>query len=84
MVVRPHLEYVCSVWDPADKSSIREIEWVQRKVIRFVKNCYDKSVRVTQTLEDAGWESLEHRRLTLRMNLLNKSKKARSEKTLWI
>ena len=71
-LVRPHLEYACSIWDPADKSSIREIERVQRKAIRFVKNCYDKSVSVTQMLKDAGWESLEQRRSTLRINLLNK------------
>ena len=71
-LVRPHLEYACSVWDPAEKCCIKEIEKVQRKAIRFVKNCYDKSVSVTEMLKNAEWESLEKRRLTLRINLLNK------------
>jgi len=51
---------------------IRELEKVQRKAIRFVKNCYDKSVSVTAMLRAAGWESLADRRLNHRINLLDK------------
>ena len=73
-LVRPHLEYACSVWDPADKSNISELEKVQRKAIRFVKNCYDKSISVTKLLKDAGWEPLELRRSKRRLDLLNRFK----------
>ena len=71
-LVRPHLEYACSIWDPANKDCIRELEKVQRKAIRFVKNSYDKTASVTQMLKDAGWESLEERRSSQRIKLLDK------------
>ena len=61
-LVGPHLEYACSIWDSANKHCIRELEKVQRKAIRFVKNSYDKTASVTQMLKDAGWELLEERR----------------------
>ena len=49
-LVRPHLEYACSIWDPADTKNTREIEKVQRRAARFVKNCYDKKESVTSML----------------------------------
>ena len=71
-LVRPHLEYAASVWDPAEEINIRELEKVQRKAIRFVKSCYDKKASVTRMLAGAGWESLKERRLEARLRLLNK------------
>ena len=37
-----------------------------------MKNCYDKTVSVTQMLKDVGWELLDYSRSTQRINLLNK------------
>ena len=41
-VVRPSLEYACSVWDPYTKDNITQIEQVQRRAARYmyVTNCY--------------------------------------------
>ena len=38
-LVRPHLEYACSVWDPHTQKNIQSIEKVQRRAARFVKKC---------------------------------------------
>jgi hypothetical protein len=37
-LVRPSLEYACSVWDPHIKSDIKKIEMVQRRAARYVTN----------------------------------------------
>jgi hypothetical protein len=37
-LVRPSLEYACSVWDPHLKSDINKIEMVQRRSARYVTN----------------------------------------------
>ena len=34
-LVRPHLEYAASVWDPATKESIYKIEQIQIRAARF-------------------------------------------------
>ena len=38
-LVRPHLEYACSVWDPHTQKNIQSIEKVQRRAARFDKKC---------------------------------------------
>ena len=35
---RPILEYGDTLWDPPDKKSINDIELLQNKAIRFVRN----------------------------------------------
>ena len=39
-IVRPHMEYASSVWDPYLKKHVKQIEGVQRRAACFVKNCY--------------------------------------------
>ena len=42
-LVRPCLEYACSVWDPHTQMHCQDIEGVQRQAARFVKqNCYER------------------------------------------
>ena len=36
-LVRPCLEYACSVWDPHTQKHCQDIEGVQRQAARFVK-----------------------------------------------
>ena len=38
-LVRPLLEYACSVWDPHTQKNVQSIEKVQRRPARFVKKC---------------------------------------------
>jgi hypothetical protein len=44
-LVRPSLEYACSVWDPHLKADINKMEMVQRRAARYVTNKqqYNKS-----------------------------------------
>jgi hypothetical protein len=71
-LVRPHLEYAASIWDPAHKESILQINKIQRKAARFVKNCYERTESVTRLLDELGWESLGTRRLHARLRLLDR------------
>jgi hypothetical protein len=40
-LVRPHLEYSSSVWDPHWKKDINRVEIVQHRAARFVTNNYN-------------------------------------------
>ena len=46
-LVRPQLEYACSVWNPYTKRNIRQIELVQHKAARFVFRDYSNITHVT-------------------------------------
>ena len=52
-LVRPCLEYACSVWDPHTQNHCHDIEGVQRRAARFVKNCHEREPgTVTNLLND--------------------------------
>ena len=82
MIVRPHLEYSSTCWNPYTKRNIDKLEAVQHRAARFVLNFYDYhptadlSVKIQKTLQ---WDSLQHRRAVadlcmfykLRNNLAN-------------
>ena len=38
-LVRPHLEYASSAWDPPTQKNIKAFEGVQRRASLFVKSC---------------------------------------------
>jgi hypothetical protein len=71
-LVRPHLEYAASIWDPYEIGLETELERVQRRSARYVKGRYDNFVSVTDLLQQLGWEKLSDRRLKFRLNLLCK------------
>ena len=60
-LVRPLLEYACSMWDPYTATLIDTVEWVQRRAARFVKNDYGQTSSVSAMMSDLGWSSLESR-----------------------
>lgn len=35
-IIRPSLEYACTVWDPYTKRNIEALEMIQRKAVRFI------------------------------------------------
>ena len=39
-LVRPQVEYACSLWNPHTSLDIHKLEMIQRKSARFVKNNY--------------------------------------------
>ena len=61
-LVRPHLEYCSSVWNPYTKKSVTSIENIQRRAARFVLNKYRRRESVTEMIKDLQWDSLESRR----------------------
>ena len=72
-LVRPHLEYASPVWDPWKTKHIKQIEAVQRRSARFVKNCWDRTPgTVTNLLNDLDWPFLLNRRQTARLTLFHK------------
>ena len=71
-LVRPHLEYAASIWDPHEAGLVTELERVQRRSARYVKGRYENLISVTSLLQQLDWAPLSDRRLNFRINLLNK------------
>ena len=68
-LVRPHLEYASSVWDPFRKCHINALQMVQRKVARFVTFNYTREPGTVITiLQHLGWKMA---RLTLFYKSIN-------------
>ena len=72
-LVRPKIEYCCSVWDPHHQKYINQLDMVQRWATRFVKNtpyrCSKNPTSVTALVEKLGWDSLQNRRLHSRLTM---------------
>ena len=67
-LVRPHLEYACSVSDPHTQKNISSIEEVQRRAGRFVKKFNQRTPSTIKSLlEELRWPSLERRRKQTRL-----------------
>ena len=58
-LVRPHLEYASSVWDPHHQTEIDKIEKVQRRAARYVKADFRQTSSVTKMLNDLNWRPLK-------------------------
>ena len=71
-LVRPSLEYACSVWDPYLQQDIYTIERVQRRTVRFATNKYRNISSVGNMLQHLEWRSLEDRRNDSRLNMFYK------------
>jgi hypothetical protein len=71
-LVRPILEYCCTVWDPHHTTYISKLEMVQRRAARFTLNRYERRSSVTDMLKELQWDSLEQRRARIRATLFYK------------
>ena len=63
-LVRPKLEYSSPIWNPQQKTQIKQLEQVQRNAARFVLNKpynYQISSSVTTMLLQLNWPTLEDR-----------------------
>lgn len=74
-LVRPLVaEYANSIWDPHPKKHVKQIEGVQRRAARFVKNCYTREPgTVTNLLNELNWIPLEVGRTIARPTLFHKA-----------
>ena len=73
-LARPHLEYASTVWSPHQKYQIDKLEAVQRKVARFIKNCWSREQGTfTKLLADLKWDTLQVRREISRLLMFYKA-----------
>ena len=70
-MVRPILEYACTVWDPIKEGQIKKIENVQQRSARFVLNLYKQTTSITNLLSHLGWTSLQSQRKIARLTMLH-------------
>ena len=66
-LVRPHMEYASSVWDPHTQCNTRKLEMVQRRAARYVCNRWHNTSSVTEMVNQLGWDSLAKRRQNSRL-----------------
>jgi len=71
-LVRPHLEYNCTVWDPHTKNDSDRIEAVQRRAARFCMKDYRRLSSPSEMIIRLGWTELARRREHARLILLYK------------
>ena len=75
MIVRPHLEYASTSWNPYTKRNIYKLESVQRRAARFVLSFYDYnstadlSGKIQKSLQ---WFSFQHRRAVADLCMFHK------------
>ena len=74
-LVRWHLEYASSAWDPYRQKDINTLEQVQRRAARFVTNCRSRETGcVSKALQHLQWQTLQSRREAARLALFYKGK----------
>lgn len=61
-LVRPLVEYACTVWDPHTQKNISKLEMLQRRYARFVFNDYQRTSSVNSMLQELQWPTLQERR----------------------
>ena len=71
-LIRPALEYSCSVWHPHKKVIRTKLKNVQRRAARFVSNNFRRKASVSDMLHDLGWQSLDGRRQDQRLVFFTK------------
>jgi hypothetical protein len=71
-LVRPKLEYSCSVWDPYITENIYKIEQVQRRAARYACHRHHNTSSVTEMIHSLDWPTLQERRLKTRLHIFYK------------
>ena len=72
-LVRPKLEFCCSIWDPYHQDQKDQLEAVQRKAARFVMRNYKRDSSVSTMIQQLKWQSLEERRAVSRLTFTYKA-----------
>ena len=73
-LVRPTIECCSAVWDPYNQDQIYQLEAIQRRAVRFIKNDYSKKTSVTELLKDTHMRTLQERRKIDRLTILHKAR----------
>ena len=72
IMVRPIMEYACTVWSPYTRKNIQGLAAVQRRAAHFAKNDFRFTSSVTAMLQDLEWPTLEERRWEIKATILFK------------
>jgi hypothetical protein len=72
-LVRPHLEYAAAAWDPYTLQDTSQLEKVQRRAARFVRNNYKFTTSVSHLLSELSWDQLSERRRITRLTMMYKA-----------
>ena len=51
-LIRPHLEFASAAWEPYTARDISQLDKVQRRAARFVKNDYRRTTSVSGLVRD--------------------------------
>ena len=74
VLVRPILEYGCSVWDPHQAGQIANLEKIHKRAARFVTGNYSRIPGSTAlNMGKLGWVPLSERRARLKIITLRKA-----------
>ena len=68
-LVRPLLEYASAVWDPYQQYLINNIEMIQRRAARWVKQDYRLTSSVSDMINNLQWTTLQKRRRFSRLTI---------------
>ena len=71
-LVRPKLEYSCSVWDPHTNEYKKKIEMMQRRAARYIMYNYHNTSSVNTMMDTLGWPTLAERHLKTRLIMIYK------------
>ena len=69
-LITPHLEYAAAVRDPHTLQDISQLEKIQRRAARFVRNNYKYTTSVSHLLSELSWEQLSERRRISRLTMM--------------
>ena len=68
-LVRPILEYASAVWDPYQQYLIHNIEMIQRRAARWVKQDYRLTSNVSDKINNLQWTALQKCRIYSRLTI---------------
>ena len=71
-LVRPHLEYASTVWDPHTQQDSDRIEAIQRRAARYCFRRYDRMASPSEMITRLGWTALAIRRSHARLIFMYK------------
>ena len=71
-LVRPSVEYACSVWDPYFAEDITKIEMIQRRAARYVTGRHSNTSSVSDMMHHLQWRTLADRRTDSRLAMFYK------------
>ena len=72
ILIRPKLEYCCTVWDPHTYENINSLEKVERRAARYTCNRHHNTSSVSEMLNTMNWQTLQERRLRTRLIMFHK------------